>query len=150
MSNKISIALILKRKSCICCQKLCRSLFPEAHGICGLKEIFEGVGTFLKKFLQTSLFHLEKINLIRFIKTLIKGFAPHPLRLRLSTFSAGEKALKPFCQATLATFPFGDGFRVGFQFDKFLFIKKKIKGFNLYEQGLLCFDLIVCLDFSYD
>ena len=40
---------VLKRKSCICCQKLCRSLFPEAHGMCGLKEIFEGAGNFFDK-----------------------------------------------------------------------------------------------------
>ena len=49
LSNKISFALILKRKSCICCRKHCRSLFPQAHGMCGLKEIFEGAGNFFKK-----------------------------------------------------------------------------------------------------
>ena len=40
---------VLKRKSCICCRKHCISLFPQAHGMCGLKEIFEGAGNFFKK-----------------------------------------------------------------------------------------------------
>ena len=78
-----------------------------------LKRFLKVQGTFLKKFLQTPLFHLEKIKFNFFIKALLKGFTPHPLRLRLSTFSTVEKALKPFRQATLATFPFRDGFRFG-------------------------------------
>ena len=77
--------------------------------MCGLKEFLKVQGTFLKKFLQTPLFHLDKIKFNFFIKALLKGFTPHPLRLRLSTFSTREKALKPFCQ----TFPFRDGFRFG-------------------------------------
>ena len=60
-----------------------------------LKRFLKVQGTFLKKFLQTPLFRLEKLNLIRFIKTLIKGFTPHPFR---STPSPKEKALKPFRQ----------------------------------------------------
>ena len=49
LPNKIFPALILNRKSCICYRKHCRSLFPQAHGMCGLKEIFEGAGDFFKK-----------------------------------------------------------------------------------------------------
>ena len=57
------------------------SLFPEAHGMCGLKEIFEGAGNFFdKKVLANPTLHLEKLNLIRFIKALLKGFTPHLLR----------------------------------------------------------------------
>ena len=40
---------VLKRKSCIYCRKHCIILFPQAHGMCGLKEIFEGAGNFFKK-----------------------------------------------------------------------------------------------------
>ena len=60
LPNKISIALILKRKSCICCHKYCSSLFPEAHGMCGLKEIFEGAGNFFKKVPANPTFSFEK------------------------------------------------------------------------------------------
>ena len=74
--------------------------------MCGLKEFLKVQGTFLKKFLQIQLFHWEKLNLVRFIKTLLKGFTPHPLRLRLSTFSTREKALKPFRQAYACHLPF--------------------------------------------
>ena len=49
--------------------------------MCGLKEIFEGAGNFFhKKVPANPTFHLEKLNLIRFIKALIKGFtlfSPH-------------------------------------------------------------------------
>ena len=114
MSNKISLPLILKRKSCICCQKLCRSLFPEAHGMCSLKEIFEGAGNFFdKKVSCKSHFSIwKKLNLILFIKNLIKEFTSHPLRFAQHLLPK-EKALKPFRQATLDTFPFRDGFRIG-------------------------------------
>ena len=76
--------------------------------MCGLKEIFEGAGNFCdKKVPCKSHFSIrEKLNLIRFIKTLYKNLSPHP-SLR-DTFSQ-EKALKPFRQATLATFHFRDG-----------------------------------------
>ena len=54
---------VLKRKSCICCRKHCTSLFPEAHGMCGLKEIFEGAGNFFdKKVPANPTFHMEKIK----------------------------------------------------------------------------------------
>ena len=96
LSNKISLALILNRKSCICCRKHCSSLFSEAHGMCGLKEIFEGAGNFFhKKVHANPTFHLEKLNLIRFIKALIKGFtlfSPH-LSLR-DIFPTKWKTLK--------------------------------------------------------
>ena len=46
--------------------------------MCGLKEIFEGAGNFFdKKVLANPTLHLEKLNLIRFIKALLKGFTPH-------------------------------------------------------------------------
>ena len=66
--------------------------------MCGLKEIFEGAGNFCdKKVPCKSHFSIrEKLNLIRFIKTLYKNLSPHP-SLR-DTFSIGEKALKPFRQ----------------------------------------------------
>ena len=81
--------------------------------MCGLKEIFEGAGNFFdKKVPCKSHFSIwKKLNLILFIKALIKLFTHHP-SLR-DTFSTGEKALKPFRQATLATFPFRDGFGNG-------------------------------------
>ena len=79
-----------------------------------LKRFLKVQGTFsIKKFLQIPLSHSEKLNLIRFIKTLIKGFTPHLLRFAQHILPE-EKALKPFRQATLATFPFRDGFRIGF------------------------------------
>ena len=62
--------------------------------------------------MQTPLFHLEKLNLIRFIKTLIKGFTPHQLPL-LSTFSRGEGVKTLPSNLRFATFPFRDGFRFG-------------------------------------
>ena len=80
LSNKISPALILKRKSCICCRKHCIAYFRRHMECAVLKRFLKVQGTFFKKFLQIPLFHLEKLNLIRFIKTLIKGFtlfSPH-------------------------------------------------------------------------
>ena len=80
LQNKISLALILKRKSCICCRKHCRAYFRRHMECAVLKRFLKVQGTFLKKFLQNSLFHLKKLNLIRFIKALIKGFtlfSPH-------------------------------------------------------------------------
>ena len=114
LSNKISITLILKRKSCICCPKHCRAYFRRHMECAVLKRFLKVQVTFLKKFLQIPLFSLEKINLIRFIKTLIKGFIPHPLRFAQHLLHKGEGfKTKPFRQATLATFPFRDGFRFG-------------------------------------
>ena len=113
MPNKISPALILKRKFCICCRKHCRAYFHRHMECAVLKRFLKVQGTFLKKFLQIPLFSLEKINLIRFIKTLIKGFIPHPLRFAQHLLHKGEGfKTKPFRQATLATFPFRDGFRI--------------------------------------
>ncbi len=97
-SNKIFIALILNRKSCICCRKHCIAYFRRHMECAVLKRFLKVQGTFLKKFLQTHFSIWKKLNLIRFIKTFIKalfkGFTPHLLRLRLSTFSSREK-LKP-------------------------------------------------------
>ena len=39
------------------------SLFPEAHGMCGLKEIFEGAWNFFKKVPANSTFPFGKIKL---------------------------------------------------------------------------------------
>ena len=63
--------------------------------MCGLKEIFEGAGNFCdKKVPCKSHFSIrEKLNLIRFIKTLYKNLSSHP-SLR-DTFSTKEKA-EPF------------------------------------------------------
>ena len=91
LSNKISIALILKRKSCICCRKHCRAYFHRHMECAVLKRFLKVQGTFsIKKFLQIPLFHLEKLNLIRFIKTLIKGFTPHLLRFAQHLLRNGE------------------------------------------------------------
>ena len=125
LPNKISIALILKCKSCICCRKHCRAYFRRHMECAVLKRFLKVQGTFsIKKFLQIPLSIWKKLNLIRFVKTLIKGFTPHPLRFAQHLLPK-EKALKPFRQATLATFPFRDGFRFGFQFNKFIFSAKK-------------------------
>ena len=98
-SNKIFIALILNRKSCICCRKHCIAYFRRHMECAVLKRFLKVQGTFsIKKFLQIPLSIWKKLNLIRFIKALIKGFTPHLLRLRLSTFSTREKALNPFHQ----------------------------------------------------
>ena len=82
MLNKISLALILKRKSCICCQKHCIAYFRRHMECAVLKRFLKVQGTFsIKKFLQIPLSIWKKLNLIRFIKALIKGFtlfSPHP------------------------------------------------------------------------
>ena len=90
LPNKISIVLILNSKSCICCRKHCRAYFRRHMECAVLKRFLKVQGTFLKKFLQIPLFHLEKLNLIRFIKTLIKGFTPHPLRFAQHLLRNGE------------------------------------------------------------
>ncbi len=61
--------------------------------MCGLKEIFEGAG-FLKKSSCKSHFSVwKKLNLIRFIKALIKEFTPHPLRFAQHLLPKGEGLL---------------------------------------------------------
>ena len=60
-----------------------------------LKRFLKVQGTFLKKFLQTPLFRLEELNLIRFIKTLIKEFTPHPLRFAQHLLHKGEGFKEP-------------------------------------------------------
>ena len=95
LPNKISPALILKRKSCICWQKLCIAYFRRHMECAVLKRFLKVQGTFLKKFLQIPLFPLEKINLIRFIKTLIKGFTLFSYHLSLrDIFPTKGKTLK--------------------------------------------------------
>ena len=94
--------------------------------MCGLKEIFEGAGNFCdKKVPCKSHFSIrEKLNLIRFIKTLYKNLSTHP-SLR-DTFSTGEKALNHSVKPAVCYLPFRNDFRIGFQFDKFIFIKHYI------------------------
>ena len=81
LSNKISFALILKRKFCICCRKHCIAYFRRHMECAVLKRFLKVQGTFsIKKFLQIPLSIWKKLNLIRFIKALIKGFtlfSPH-------------------------------------------------------------------------
>ena len=104
LSNKISIALILKRKSCICCRKHCIAYFRRHMECAVLKRFLKVQGTFFKKFLQIPLFHLEKLNLIRFIKTLIKGFSPNPLRFAQHLLPE-EKALNPSVKPSVCHLP---------------------------------------------
>ena len=98
LSNKISIALILKRKFCICCPKHCRAYFRRHMECAVLKRFLKVQGTFsIKKFLQIPLSIWKKLNLIRFIKDLIKLFTTHLLRFAQHLLPE-EKALKPFRQ----------------------------------------------------
>ena len=100
LSNKISIALILKRKSCICCLKHCRAYFHRHMECAVLKRFLKVKGTFLKKFLQTPLFRLEELNLIRFIKTLIKEFTPHPLRFAQHLLHGRRQTPQSLCDSS--------------------------------------------------
>ena len=94
LPNKISLALILKRKSCICCCKHCIAYFRRHMECAVLKRFLKVQGTFsIKKFLQITLSIWKKLNLIRFIKTLIKRFTPHPLRSAPSPQGEGFKTL---------------------------------------------------------
>ena len=98
LSNKISIAMILKRKSCICYRKHCRAYFRRHMECAVLKRFLKVQGTFsIKKFLQIPLSIWKKLNLILFIKTLIKLFTSHPFRFAQHLLPK-EKALKPFRQ----------------------------------------------------
>ena len=91
LPNKISLALILKRKSCICCCKHCIAYFRRHMECAVLKRFLKVQGTFsIKKFLQIPLSIWKKLNLIRFVKTLIKGFTPHPLRFAQHLLHKGE------------------------------------------------------------
>ena len=92
LPNKFSLALLLafhllegvnvpfrlnNRKSCIRCQKLCKACFRRHMECAVLKRFLKVQGTFsIKKFLQIQLYHLGKLNLIRFIKTLYKTKLP--------------------------------------------------------------------------
>ena len=114
MSNKIFFALILNCKSCICCRKLCIAYFHRHMECAVLKKFLNVQGTFsIKKFLQIPLSHSEKLNLIRFIKTLIKGFTTHPFRFAQHLLHWGEGFKTLPSNLRFATFPFRDVFRVG-------------------------------------
>ena len=81
LSNKIFLALILNRKFCICCCKHCIAYFRRHMECAVLKRFLKVQGTFsIKKFLQIPLSIWKKLNLIRFVKTLIKLFTSHPFR----------------------------------------------------------------------
>ena len=110
LPNKISLALILKRKSCICCRKYCRAYFRRHMECAVLKRFLKVQGTFsIKKFLQIPLSIWKKLNLIRFVKTLIKGFTPHPLRFAQHLLHKGEGFKTLPSNLRFATFPFRDG-----------------------------------------
>ena len=114
LSNKISPALILKRKSCICCCKHCIAYFRRHMECAVLKRFLKVQGTFsIKKFLQIPLSIWKKLNLIRFVKTLIKGFTHHPLRFAQHLLHKGEGFKTLPSNLRFATFPFRDGFRFG-------------------------------------
>ena len=58
---KSLFAVLLKRKSCICCRKHCIAYFRRHMECAVLKRFLKVQGTFsIKKFLQIPLFHLEK------------------------------------------------------------------------------------------
>ena len=62
-AKKISFALLLNSKSCICYHKHCRAYFRRHMECAVLKRFLKVQGTFsIKKFLQIPLFHLEKIK----------------------------------------------------------------------------------------
>ena len=106
LPNKISLALILKRKSCICCCKHCIAYFRRHMECAVLKRFLKVQGTFsIKKFLQIPLSIWKKLNLIRFVKTLIKGFTPHLLRFAQHFFPE-EKALNPSVKPSVCHLPF--------------------------------------------
>ena len=78
-------------KSCIRCQKLCKACFRRHMECAVLKRFLKVQETFsIKKFLQITLAYLEKLNLIRFIKTLYKNLSPHPLRFAQHLLHQGE------------------------------------------------------------
>ena len=82
--------------------------------MCGLKEIFEGAGNFFKKVPCKSHFSIwKKINLIRFIKALLKGFTTHPLRFAQHLLHKGEGFKTLPSNLRFATFPFRYGLRFG-------------------------------------
>ena len=83
LSNKISLALILKRKYCICCRKHCRAYFHR-HMKCAVLKSFWGCRELFRKSSCNIHFPIEeKFNLNRFISILYKinfayGSAPSP------------------------------------------------------------------------
>ena len=94
-AKKISFALLLNRKSCICCHKHCRAYFRRHMECAVLKRFLKVQGTFsIKKFLQIPLSYLGKLNLIRFIKTFYKNLFPSSVTYVTSSPPRG-KTLKP-------------------------------------------------------
>ena len=87
LPNKISIVLILNSKSCICCRKHCIAYFRRHMECAVLKRFLKVQGTFLKKFLQISLFHLEKIKFNLFYKNFD---SPYPLCFAQHLLHKGE------------------------------------------------------------
>ena len=115
LSKRISLALILKRKSCICCRKHCRAYFRRHMECAVLKRFLKVQGTFsIKKFLQIPLSIWKKLNSIRFIKALIKGFTLFLPHLSLAWHLPQMEGFKTLpSNLRFATFPFRDGFRFG-------------------------------------
>ena len=76
--------------------------------MCGLKEIFEGAGNFCdKKVPCKSHFSIrEKLNLIRFIKTLYKNLFPSSASPSAQQLLHRGEGLKPFRQAYACHLPF--------------------------------------------
>ena len=121
LSNKISLVLLLafhflegvnvpfrpnNHKSCIRCQKLCKACFRRHMECAVLKRFLKVQGTFsIKKFLQIPLSIWKKLNLILFIKALIKLFTPHLLRFAQHFFPE-EKALNPSVKPSVCHLPF--------------------------------------------
>ena len=81
--------------------------------MCGLKKIFEGAGNFFKKVPANHTFPFGKNQIQSILLKICLKDLPLIRFAYGSAPSPEEKALKPFRQATLATFPFRDGFRVG-------------------------------------
>ena len=70
--------------------------------MCGLKEIFEGAGNFCdKKVPCKSHFSIrEKLNLIRFIKTLYKNLSTHPLRFAQHLLHGRRQTPQSLCDSS--------------------------------------------------
>ena len=82
-------------KSWIRCQKLCKACFRRHMKCAVLKRFLKVQGTFsIKKFMQIPLFDLEKLNLIRFIKTLYKNLFPSSVTCVTSSPPRGRLTLQ--------------------------------------------------------
>ena len=83
--------MFLNRKSCIFCRKHCIAYFHR-HMECGvLKRFLKVQVTFsIKSSCKSHFFIWKKLNLIRFIKTLIKEFTSHLFRFVQYLLNQGE------------------------------------------------------------